>query len=80
MLERLRNLRTSRVQLKAHLPEIERGWLVQELREKRCVIAAQCDHRALVVEYDADEWGSAGLRDFLFECRVPVESICEPAP
>jgi hypothetical protein len=77
MLERIRNLRTSRIQLTDHLPEIERGWLVRELRQKRSVVAAKCDVRALVGEYDAAVWGSADLRDFLAECRVPFGAIRE---
>jgi hypothetical protein len=69
--ERIRNLKTSQIRLIDPLPETERGWLLQALRLKRCVVAAECDSRALVVEYDADVWGSSGLLDFLAECRVP---------
>jgi hypothetical protein len=79
MLDRIRNLRTSQIELADHLPEVERGWLVNQLLEKRCVVAADCGFRALVVEYDADVWGSADLLEFLTECRVPVGAVQEGA-
>lgn len=75
MLDSTRNLKTSRIELDERLPAIERAWLVAELRDKRGVVAAECSARALVVDYDADVWGSADLLDFLAECRVAVAGI-----
>lgn len=75
MLNAIRNLKTSAIELGSYLPELERVWLVAQLRAKPCVAAAVCDSRALIVEYDADLWRSIDLLDFLDDCAVPVAAI-----
>jgi hypothetical protein len=56
MLESLRNLRTSEIELKNRLPPPE------------------SDDR-LLIEYDADLFGSAELLAFLRYCGVPVAAL-----
>jgi hypothetical protein len=75
VLNPIRNFKKSAIELRGSLPELERVWLVAQLRAKRCVTAAECDSRALVVEYDADRWRSTDLLDFLDDCAVPVAAI-----
>lgn len=77
MQDSVRNLKTSEIELSGQLPDLERVWLVGQLRAKRGVAAAVCDARALVVEYDADVWHGNDLLDFLDDCGVPVVAIHE---
>jgi hypothetical protein len=76
MLESLRNLQTSEIELKKRLPPPESEWLVGCLLAKRGVANAiwrGCDR--LLIEYDADLFGSAELLAFLRYCGVPVAAL-----
>ena len=75
MLDSVRNLRTSEIQLRQGLPEPECNWLVGQLRAKRGIADAECRVRQLVVEYDADIVDRADLVEFLDVCGVPVMSV-----
>jgi len=75
MLDSVRNLRTSEIELRQGLPELECNWLVGQLRAKRGIADAECGLRRLVVEYDADILDSTDLVEFLDACNVPVVSV-----
>lgn len=75
MLDSVRNLKTSEIELSGPLPDPERSWLVGQLLTKRGVANAACDARGLVVVYDADVWRGNDLLDFLDDCGVPVAAI-----
>jgi hypothetical protein len=75
MLESVRNLKFSEIELRHDFPEPECRWLVGQLLAKRAVATAVCGSHAIVVEYDADVWRSADLLDFLDDCGIPVAAI-----
>ncbi len=75
MLDSVRNLKISALELRQSLPQGECAWLAAQLRAKRAVAAATCDARGLVVEYDADVWRGNDLLEFLDDCGVPVANI-----
>jgi hypothetical protein len=77
MLDSVRNMKTSEIELRRGLTEIECRWLAGQLRAKRAVAVAECsaDTRLLHVEYDADLVGSGDLVDFLDDWGVPVVAV-----
>jgi hypothetical protein len=77
MLESLRNLKTSEIELRQRLPALESEWLVGRLLAKQGVAAAQWqgNSRRLLIEYDADVFGSAEIIDYLHFCGVPVATV-----
>ncbi len=75
MLDSVRNLKISALELRQPLPQGECAWLAAQLRAKRAVATATCDARGLVVEYDADVWRGNDLLEFLDDCGVPVANI-----
>jgi len=77
MLESLRNLKTSEIELRQQLPVLEGEWLVGCLLAKRGVANAKWggNKRRLLVEYDADLFGGAELIAFLHSCGVPVAAV-----
>jgi hypothetical protein len=77
MLESLRNLKTSEIELQQQLPVLEGEWLVGCLLAKQGVAKAawRGNTRRLLVEYDADLFGSADLVAFLHRCGVPVAAV-----
>jgi hypothetical protein len=77
MLESLRNLKISEVELRQQLPVREREWLVGRLLAKQGVANATWmggTHR-LLVEYDADLFGAAEILAFLRACGVLVAAV-----
>ena len=76
MLESLRNLKTSEIELRQQLPAPEGEWLVDRLRAKQGVANAKWmgNTRLLLVEYDADLFGTAEIIAFLSYCGVLVAS------
>ena len=77
MLESLRNLKTSEIELRQQLPVLEGEWLVGCLLAKQGVANAEwmATTRHLLVEYDADLFGSAEIVAFLRYCGVPVAAV-----
>jgi len=77
MLESLRNLKTSEIELKQQLPAPEGEWLVGCLLAKQGVANAtwRGSARRLLIEYDADLFGSADLVAFLRSCGVPGAAV-----
>jgi hypothetical protein len=75
VLDSVRNLKISALELRRPLPQPECAWLTAQLRAKRAVAAASCDARSLVVEYDADLWRGNDLLEFLDDCGVPVATV-----
>jgi hypothetical protein len=77
MLESLQNLKTSEIEVRQQLPVLEGEWLVGCLLAKQGVANAtwRGNTRRLVVEYDADLFGSAELVAFLQYCGVPVAAV-----
>jgi hypothetical protein len=77
MLESLRNLKTSEIELRQQLPVLEGEWLVGCLLAKQGVANAtwRGSTRHLLIEYDADLFGSADLIAFLHYCGVPVAAV-----
>jgi hypothetical protein len=77
MLESLRNLKTSEIELRQQLPVLEGEWLVGRLLAKQGVAAATWvgNHRRLLIEYDADICGRADLIAFLQSCGVPTAAL-----
>jgi hypothetical protein len=77
MIESLRNLKTSEIELRQPLPVLECEWLVGRLLAKKGVKDAKWagGTRRLLVEYDADRFGSAELIAFLQSCGVPVAAV-----
>jgi len=77
MIESLRNLQTSEIELKQHLPPPEGEWLLGRLLAKQGVAKAAWmgSARRLLIEYDADLFGSAELLAFLRYCGVPVAAV-----
>jgi hypothetical protein len=82
MLESVGNLKTSEIELRQQLPPLESDWLSNCLRAKYGVADVQWagDTRRLLVEYDADIFGSAELVDFLRMCGVPVAAVRADMP
>lgn len=77
MLDGIRNLKVSRIDLRHRLPMLECDWLVARLRAHPGVARADCasDARALTVEYDADRLVSADLVDLLGVYGVRVKAV-----
>jgi hypothetical protein len=77
MFHSLRNLKTSEIELRQRLPALEGEWLVGRLLAKQGVAAAQWRGNTcrLLVEYDADVFGSTEIIDFLHSCGVPVAAV-----
>lgn len=77
MLESLRNLKTSEIELKQPLPPPEGEWLVGRLLAKQGIANATWSGREprLLIEYDADLFGSAEILSFLHFCGVPVAGV-----
>jgi hypothetical protein len=77
MIESLRNLKTSEIELRQPLPVLECEWLVGRLLAKQGIAAARWvgNTRRLLVEYDADRFGSAELIAFFQSCGVPVAAV-----
>jgi hypothetical protein len=80
MLESVRNLKTSEIELRQRLPQLECEWLVAQLRARRDIAAAACasDACRLTIEYDADRLGRADLVDLLNLCGVRVGTVHAP--
>lgn len=76
MLENLRNLKTSEIELRQQLPVPEGEWLVGRLLAKQGVASARWlgNTRRLLVEYDADLFGTAEIIAFLRYSGVLVAS------
>jgi hypothetical protein len=76
-VEGIRNLRTSEIELRQRLPQLECDWLVGALRARPGISGAHCsdDARHVTVEYDADRLVSDDLVDFLNECGVHVSRV-----
>jgi hypothetical protein len=74
MLETLRNVKISEIELRQQFPALEREWLVDRLLTKTGVAAAKWgrDTHRLLVEYDADLCCSAELIVFLQRCGFSV--------
>ena len=72
MIENLRNLKTSEIELRQQLPVLECEWLIGRLLANRGVAAAEwvANTRRLLVQYDADLCGKAELVAFLQSCGV----------
>jgi hypothetical protein len=77
MLDSIRNLRTSEIELRQRLPRLECDWLVGALRARRGIAGAKCapDALHLTVDYDADRLASDDVVDFLNECGVLVSRV-----
>lgn len=77
MLESLRNLKTSEIELKQQLPTREREWLVRCLLAKQGIAKAlwRGHARRLLIEYDAELFGSAEILSFLHVCGVSVAAV-----
>ena len=77
MFENLRNLKTSEIELRQPLPVLECEWLVGRLLAKHGVTTAKWagNTRRLLVEHDADSFGSAELIAFLQCCGVPATEV-----
>jgi hypothetical protein len=80
MLESVRNLKTSEIELRQRLPQLECDWLVGQLRARRDIVAAACatDSCRLTIEYDADRLGQTDLVDLLNMCGVRVGAVHAP--
>jgi hypothetical protein len=77
MLESLRNLKTSEIELRQQLPVPEVEWLVRRLLAKQGVANAKWldNTRRLLVEYDANLFGTAEIIGFLHYCGVLVAAV-----
>jgi hypothetical protein len=77
MLADVRNLKTSRIELRQPLPKLECEWLAEQLRSRPGISAAHCasDARGLMVQYDADKLASGDVVDFLRQCGVRVAAV-----
>jgi hypothetical protein len=77
MLESLRNLKTSEIELKQQLPRPEGEWLVGRLLAKQGIANATWSghERRLLIQYDADLFGSAEILSFLHFCGVRVAGV-----
>ena len=77
MLDSLRNLKTSRIEFRERLPELECDWLVGQLCARQDIVSADCtrDARRLTVRYDADALNAADLVDLLGACGVRVMAV-----
>jgi hypothetical protein len=77
MLESLRNLKTSEIELRQQLPVLEGEWLVGRLLAKQGVASARWmgSTSRLLVEYDADLFGTAEIIAFLRYCGVLVAAV-----
>jgi len=73
----LRNLKTSEIELRQPLPVLEYEWLVGHLLATEGVADAKWTRRSrlLLVEYDADVFGSAELVTFLQFCGIRVAAV-----
>lgn len=79
MLDSIRNLRTSELEIHNHLNRLEREWLIGRLVSMgsvRDALYRDNDPHRLIVEYDADLVNSSDLLDFLYTCGLQAE----PAP
>jgi hypothetical protein len=66
--DRICNLRTSTLDLGEDLPQLERDWLVGQLRARRGIRDVEypgSGRRRLIVEHDADELSGSALLDLL---------------
>jgi hypothetical protein len=76
MLESVRNLKTSEVELRQPLPVLECEWLVGRLLAKQGVATAEwAGNRRLSIEYDADLCSRAELIAFLQSCGVSATAV-----
>jgi hypothetical protein len=77
MFENLRNLKTSEIELRQQLPVPESEWLVGRLRAKQGVANAKWmgSTRRLLVEYDADLFGTGEIITYLRYCGVIVAAV-----
>ena len=77
MIENLRNLKTSEIELRQQLPVLEWQWLVGRLLAKRGVATAEwvANTRRLLVQYDASLCGRAELVAFLQSCGVSAAAV-----
>jgi hypothetical protein len=77
VLDEVRNLKISDIELLQRLPTLECEWLLGQLRARSGIAAARCadDARHLTVEYDADELVSGDVVEFLSVCGVRVASV-----
>lgn len=80
MLDSVRNLKTSEIELRQCLPRREGEWLVGTLRARRDIAGASCtpDARRLTIEYDADKLEGEDLVDLLSECGLRVAAVHRP--
>jgi hypothetical protein len=74
MLETLRNLKISEIELLQPLPALEGEWLLGCLLSKRGVVDARwvASARKLLIEYDVDLVGSGELIDCMHICGIPI--------
>ncbi len=72
MIENLRNLKTSEIELRQQLPVLECEWLIGRLLAKRGVATAEwvANTHRLLVQHDANLCGKAELVAFLQSCGV----------
>jgi hypothetical protein len=72
VIENLRNLKTSEIELRQQLPVLECEWLIGRLLAKRGVATAEwvANTRRLLVRHDADLCGRAELVALLQSCGV----------
>jgi len=75
MLESLRNLKTSEIELRQQLPAPEGEWLIGRLLAKQGIANATWKARRLLIEYDADVFGSAEILSFLHSWGVRVAAV-----
>jgi hypothetical protein len=76
MLESVRNLKTTEIELRQHLLVLESEWLVGRLLAKQGVATAEwVGNRRLLIEYDADLCSGAELIAFLQSCGVTAAVV-----
>jgi hypothetical protein len=71
--ERLRDLKTAEIELRADPGRLERNWIIGRLMSQSGVsdaIWGEAHMPSLVIEYDADIVSSAELVNFLYVCGL----------
>jgi hypothetical protein len=74
MLDAVWNLNASKIELRQAMPALECNQLISRLLAERSVADAKWtgNARRLLVEYDAEVFGSAELVDCLHACGIPA--------
>jgi hypothetical protein len=77
VIENLRNLETSEIELRQPLPVLECEWLIGRLLATRGVATAEwvANTRRLLVQYDSALCGRAELVAFLQSCGVSAAAV-----